>query len=121
MAYLVYGASLNLQSKFERAIETLERGRSLDPTLWQAYFELGKAYIGKADYKQALKNLDKAQSLVGFKYANLHLVKAHALLSLKEYAPAMLELEAFLEQSPDDPQSANARKTLAQVKAYIGQ
>jgi len=119
LAYLVYGASLNVQSKFERAIETLERGKSLDPTLWQAYFELGKAYIGKAEYKQALKNLDKAQTLVQFKYPNLHLVKAHALLSLKDYAPAMTELEAFLEQSPDAPQSENARKTLAEVKAFL--
>lgn len=119
VTYLVYGASLNLQSKYDRAIETLERGRSLDPTAWQAYFELGKAYMGKQDYKQALKQLEKAQVLVKVRYPAIHLVKAHALLSLKDYSPAMEELQVFLEQSPDGPMSGHARKTLAEVKAFV--
>ena len=118
-AYLVYGANLNKQSKFDLAIQSLERGIALDPSAWQGYFEMGKSHVGKANYKQSLKFLEKAQALVDFDYAPIHLVKGHALLSLKDYEAAMGELELFLNKSPQDPRSDNARKTLEQVKAFV--
>jgi hypothetical protein len=118
-AYLVYGANLNKQSKFDQAIQTLERGISLDPNAWQGYFEMGKAQIGKANYKQSLKYLEKAQVLVNFEYPPIHLVKGHALLAMKEYEAAMGELELFLNKSPQDPRSDSARKTLEQVRAFV--
>ncbi|MEO6119157.1 MAG: tetratricopeptide repeat protein [Terriglobales bacterium] len=119
VAYLVYGACLNQQSKFDLAIQSLERGITLDPLAWQGYFEMGKAQVGKKNYPQAIKYLDKAQAMVTFDYAPLHLVKAHALLALKDYAPAMAELQIFLDKSPQDPRSENARKTLEQVRAFV--
>lgn len=117
--YLVYGANLNLQSKFDLAIQSLERGVTLDPTGWQGYFELGKANIGKQNYKQALKYLDRAQAAVNFEYSPIHLVKAHAMLALKDYSQAMGELQTFLDKSPQDPRSDDARKTLEQVKTFV--
>ncbi len=119
MAYLVYGANLNMQSKFDLAMQTLERGITLDPGAWQGYFELGKANVGKKNYPQALKYLDKAQALLSFEYAPVHLVKAHALLALKDYSQAMAELQVFLDKSPQDPRSEDARKTLEQVRAFV--
>lgn len=118
-AYFVYGANLNMQSKFDLAIQTLDRGISLDPAGWQGYFEMGKAQVGKANYKQSLKYLEKAQALVDFDYAPIHLVKGHALLSMKEYQEAMGELQLFLDKSPQDPRSEDARKTLEQVRAFV--
>ena len=50
MAYMVMGSALNMQSKFDEAIRSLQRGQSLAPNYWQGYFEMGKSYIGKADY-----------------------------------------------------------------------
>ncbi|MEO5937193.1 MAG: tetratricopeptide repeat protein [Terriglobales bacterium] len=119
VAYLVYGACLNQQSKFDLAIQTLERGIALDPLAWQGYFEMGKAQVGKKNYPQAIKYLDKAQAVVNFEYPPLHLVKAHALLASKDYALAMAELQIFLDKSPQDPRSEDARKTLEQVRAYV--
>lgn len=118
-AYIVYGANLNMQSKFDQAIQSLERGIAMDPTSWQGYFEMGKAQVGKAKYTQALKYLEKAQALVDFEYPPIHLVKGHALLSMKEYEPAMAELQLFLDKSPKDPRSEGTRKTLEQVRAYV--
>jgi tetratricopeptide (TPR) repeat protein len=117
--YFVYGANLNLQSKFDAAIQALERGVSLNPTGWQGYFELGKSHVAKQKYQQALKYLDKAQAMSRVEYAPIHLVKAHALLALKEYDPAMGELQAYLDKAPEDSRSAEARKTLEQVKAFV--
>jgi len=118
-AYLVSGANLNQQSQFDLAIQTLERGITLDPLAWQGYFEMGKAQVGKENYPQAIKYLDKAQAMVNFDYPPLHLVKAHALLALKDYSQAMAELQVFLDKSPQDPRSADARKTLEQVRAFV--
>lgn len=117
-AYFVYGANFNLRSKFDEAIQSLERGVTLNPAGWQGYFELGKAYVGKQNYKQALKYLDKAQSFAQMEYPAIHLVKAHALLAMKDYSPAMDELQAFLDKSPQDPRSPEARKMLDEVKAF---
>lgn len=119
VAYLVYGACLNQQSKFDLAIQSLERGIALDPLAWQGYFEMGKAQVGKKNYPQAIKYLDKAQAMVNFEYPPLHLVKAHALLALKDYSLAMAELQTFLDKSPQDPLSEKARKTLEQVRAFV--
>lgn len=118
-AYFVFGANQNLQSKFDEAIQSLERGITLDPSGWQGYFELGKAQVGKQNYPQALKYLNKAQALVRVEYSPIHLVKAHALLAMKDYPSAMDELQIFLDKSPGDPHSAQARKTLEQVRAFV--
>lgn len=118
-AYFVFGANQNLQSKFEQAIQSLERGITLDPSGWQGYFELGKAQVGKQNYPQAMKYLNKAQALVRHEYSPIHLVKAHALLAMKDYPSAMDELQQFLDKSPQDSNSAQARKTLEQVRAYV--
>src|SRR5215813_61885 len=43
MAYLVMGAALNTESRFDDAIRSLQRGEALSPNSWQAYFEMGKS------------------------------------------------------------------------------
>jgi tetratricopeptide (TPR) repeat protein len=119
-AYFALGATYNSLSRFDDAIRTLERGLAIAPISWQGYFELGKAKLGKGECDQALRQLDKAQSLVSQPYPSLHLVKAHALLALKQYPDAMNELQLFLSEAPNDSRSANARNTLEEVKAYVG-
>jgi len=119
-AYFALGATFNSLSRFDDAVRTLERGVAIAPTAWQGYFELGKAQLGKGQFQMALRQLDKAQSLVQQSYPSLHLVKAHALLSLKQYPDAMNELQLFLSEAPNDSRSANARDTLEEVKAFVG-
>jgi tetratricopeptide (TPR) repeat protein len=119
-AYFAMGATYNGLSKFDDAMRTLERGISLSPNAWQGYFELGKAHVGKANYQKALTLLDRAQSLVSKDYPSLHLVKAHALLALKQYPDAMNELQVFLTEAPNDARTADARRSLDEVKAYVG-
>ena len=118
MAYVVMGAALNMQSKFDEAIRNLQRSESLAPNNWQAYFEMGKAYVGKADYPSALRQLNRAQLLAPSNYALIHLIKGHALLALNQYDDAMAELQAFLQKEPNGANSAQAQKMLQQAKAF---
>ena len=118
MTYLVMGAALNMKGKYDDAIHALERGEALSPNSWQAYFEMSKSLVGKAQYEPALRQLDRAQALAPTDYPLIHLVRAHALLAMNNYADAMTELQAYLDKEPSGPNSQQAQKMLAQAKAF---
>ena len=119
MAYLVLGSALNMQGKFDEAIRSLQRGQSLAPNYWQGYFEMGKSYIGKADYPSALRQFERAESLAPSDYPLISLLRAHALLAMKQYPEAMTALQAYLQKDPHGPNSEQAQKMLEQAQAYV--
>lgn len=118
MAYLVMGAAHNRASRFQEATRTLTRGLALQPTAWQGYFELAKASMGQGDYNAALKYVDRAAGM-NTKYPPIHLVRAHALLGLRQYNEAVSSLELYLTREPSGPNSASARRALSQAKAFV--
>jgi Flp pilus assembly protein TadD len=118
VAYIALGAAYNMLSRFDDALRAIDRGLALSPMSWQAYFEMGKAYVGKGDFANAVKQLDKAQDLAPPKFALVHLVKAHALLGVKDYTDAMSELQAYLNRDPSGPKSEQARQTLERLRAF---
>jgi Tfp pilus assembly protein PilF len=118
MAYIALGAALNTLKKYDEALRALDRGTALTPTSWQAYFEMGKSLLGKGTFDAALRQINKAEDMGPKDYALIHLVKAHALLGLKNYSEAMAELQFFLEKAPSDQNSAEARQTLEKVRAF---
>jgi len=117
LAYIGMGAVLNLGSKFDDAIRTLERAESLTPNAWQAYFEMGRALIGKSSFTEALRHLDRAESLAPAEVSLVHLVKAYALMALRMYSDAATELEVYLRKSPTGPNCPLARKMLDEATA----
>lgn len=119
MGYVVLGAIYNAMQRYDDAIRTLDRGIPLAPSSWQANFELSKALLGKGDYQRALASADRAIPVAPPDYAPLHLVRAHALLALKAYQDAMVELEKCIGGDPNSTSTAEARKTLDQVKAFV--
>lgn len=121
MAYMVMGSALNMQSKFDEAIRALQRGESLAPTYWQAHFEMGKSYIGKADYPAALRQLERAESLAPEEYPLIYLLRAHALLSMKQFPEAMAALQAYLQKDPKGANVEQAQKMMEQAQAFMAQ
>ncbi len=117
-SYFALGAVYNLMSRFDDAIRTLDYGITISPTAWQGYFEMAKAQIGKTNYQAALRQLNRAQALIREDYPLINLLKGHTLLALKQYPEAMVELEAFLQKAPKDPQSDAARQLLARAKTF---
>ncbi len=80
---------------------------------------MSKSRLGKGEYQLALASADKAQQMCPQEYAPLHLLRAHALLGLKAYPQAMTELEKYLGADPNGADTADVRKTLDQVKAFV--
>jgi tetratricopeptide (TPR) repeat protein len=119
MAYMVMGSALNQQSKFDEAIHSLQRGESLAPTYWQAHFEMGKSYIGKADYPAALHQLELAENMTPSEYPFIYLLRAHALLAMKQYSQAVDAAQTYLQKDPQGANSEQARKMLQQAQALM--
>ena len=119
LAYTAMAAASNQLNKFDDAIRSADRAITLSPRSWQSYFEMAKAHVGKTEYPHALEDLAKAQQLSPKEYAPIHLVRAHAMLALKNYSSAMTELQTFLTLAPQDPNSPAARTALEKVKAFI--
>ena len=119
MGYIVLGAAYNVMKRFDDSVRALERGITLMPASWQARFELSKALLGKGQFEAALRQVNKAAELAPYNYAAIHLVRAHALLGLKDYGHAVTELEQFVGSDPGSADSARARETLNQVRAFM--
>ncbi len=119
MGYIVLGATYNVARRYDDAVRSLERGIALMPNSWQAYFEMSKAMLAQGNYPAAVRQITKAAEIGPANYAAIHLVKAHALLGLKDYPQAIIELEQFLGTDPNGPDSARARQTLDQVRAFL--
>lgn len=118
MGYVVLGASYNSLARFDAAVRSLERGLALLPQSWQGHFELAKALLGKARYQESLQQIDRAAELVPSSYPAVHLLRAHALLGLKNYSDAITELERYLGGAPNGLDAASARETLDQARAF---
>ena len=119
LAYTVLGSALNMQQKFAEAMQMLQRGQSLAPDSWQTYFEMARSYVGEQDYQSALRELDRARSLVPADYPTLLLVQAQAHVGLKQYESAMQELQAFLQKDPKGPNSEAAQKMLQETSELV--
>ena len=119
LAYFAIGAAFNSLQRYDEAVRSLERGLTLDPRSWQGYFEMGKALVGKGEYQAGIEQMQKAESIVNVKYPPIHLVKAHAMLALKQYPGAMKELQAFISEAPNDKRVADAQQTLDKVNAFV--
>jgi predicted Zn-dependent protease len=117
LAYFAMGAAYNGSGKFKDAEQTLQQGLRINPASWQGYFELSKSLMGQGDFRNALKYVVKAESF-GASYLPIHLVKAHALLGLKDYDEAASELERYLASDSKGPAADEARRALDQAKAF---
>ena len=116
LAYTVLAAALNTTGRFDEALQTLQRSETLAPATWQTYFEEAKAYLGKADYRATVQQLDKVKSLASTDFPQIHLVRARALIGLSQYSDAGAELETFLKKVPEGPDSEQARSMLVKVR-----
>jgi tetratricopeptide (TPR) repeat protein len=118
MGYVVLGAAYNLLARYDDAQRSLQRGVALLPTSWQAQFELSKAELGKGQFSEALRHVNRAGDLAPAGFPAIHLVRAHALLGLKNYTDAITELERYLGGESNSVASAKARETLNRARAF---
>lgn len=119
MAYVAIGSLYNVKSQFDDALRELDRGVALNPHLWQAHYEISKAELGKGDYSAALKEVEKAQGLLGqHEFAPMHFVRALALFGAKSYSGAVDEFRKYLSEDKDSPVAAQVRQKIEIAKSF---
>ena len=120
LAYSAMAKAFNRLHKFDEALRAAERASSLAPNSWLPYFEMAKSYLAKTDFPRALQQLTHAQNQLRQDYAPIHFVRASALLGLKNYQDAAVELTSFLKLAPkNDPNTATAQDALTQIATFV--
>ena len=119
LAFMALGGAYNVTRKYDDAVRALNSAIRLAPQSWQAYFEMAKACLGKQDFSNALQQVTKAEQLATREFPTMHLVKANALLGLKEYGKAAAELETYLARNPQGPNAVEARQALEIGRAHV--
>lgn len=115
-AYIALAAVYNHEGRFDDAMAVSEKGLAIAPRTWQAYMEMAKASIAKSMYQRGLKFIRQAERLGGSAYAEVHLVKAYALIPLKLYKDARYELQASLTRDHHGSVSNQAKNVLASLQ-----
>jgi tetratricopeptide (TPR) repeat protein len=100
-AYLNQGAKYREANDFPRAIETLKRAISLDPSLTAAYFQLGVAYYQASQYQSALAALQQANRLKPSDADQLFWLGA-TFYQLKQFPNALTTLQQAVRLNPTD-------------------
>src|SRR5206468_6276025 len=59
------GAINTLSRKYDEAIEIFQGICALDPSFYKAYSSLGRAYLQKHRFREAIENLEQALSIAG--------------------------------------------------------
>ena|SRR5271165_3105517 len=116
-AYIALAAVYNHDGHFDEAMRASEKGLSLAPRTWQGYLEMGKASIAKSMYQTGLKFLRQAERLGGSTYAEVHLLKAYALVPLKLYKEAKYELQASMARDHQGELGNQAQELLANLNS----
>jgi tetratricopeptide (TPR) repeat protein len=116
-AYIALAAVYNHQGRFDDAMHASEKGLSLAPRVWQAYVEMAKASIARSMYQSGLKFIRQAERLGGNTYAEVHLVKAYALIPLKLYKEAKYELQVSIAREHHGQVADQAKSMLAKLDA----
>lgn len=117
MGFVALASLYNTEGKFDKALQILNRGMTLNPNSWQALSEMSRAQIGKHDYEGALKSIAKADNYVPPTVAYLHLFRAQALLGLKNVPATITELQTYLAKEPTGHNAELARKMLGTLGA----
>jgi tetratricopeptide (TPR) repeat protein len=116
------GAAYNAEKRFDDAFRPLQSALRLEPNSWQANLEMAKACLGKNEFAASLHSIQLAIPLVppGYSSSQAHLLRADALLGLKQYGEAIGEYELYLRQEPKGPEATQVRAALDQARTLAG-
>ncbi len=120
LAYLTLASIYNSNAQFADALVVLDEAERLAPNAWQTYYELARAQAGAGKFADSLRNAERASELEGGpqkELPELHLVRANALIGLRDLPRARQELEAFLAHQPNGHLADEARTVLEQLRA----
>jgi len=57
IGYVALGSTYTRLGRYDDAVRSLDRALVLSPSIWQGYFEMSRALIGKRDFIAAMRNI----------------------------------------------------------------
>lgn len=121
LARINYGMLLVKQKRFSEAVTQLEEANRLDNDFPMSHLNLGLALMNSEppDVDKAEKELNRAIETGGkeFSYVRLHLFNLNIRRNTLD--KAVVQLEAYLKESPDAPNAPQVREKLGQLKKMV--
>ena len=103
MGYQRLGMALNRMDRFEQAEPVFQKALKLspvDPEIWVIHVGCFQAFMGQAQYQNALEACDRAIASSP-RMGNFHGFRAAALGHLERFDEAQKELAIYLEARPN--------------------
>jgi len=111
------GLCLSRQERFADALPVLEKAAQLQPAEATARMLLGVALLRTGKDQEGETALLKAYQLGGKKVAQAQYYLAALYMQRKDYPRAADALETYLRDLPEDPNAAQLRKQIEQLRA----
>jgi hypothetical protein len=117
-AHIGLAAILSNNNKYAEAEPVAKKAVELEPTQWEAMFELARAQAGLNQWAAAEKSALATRQL-NSGAAPLHLLLANIHIHKPDYPALIDDLEAYLKLEPDGASAAQARSTIEQVRKLM--
>lgn len=101
------------ERNFVEASSLLERALKIEPNNVEALAYLAQVNLAQAQYDAAIATARKVHSLAHQDYATIHFTAASAFEHEGRIQEAIMELQTFLQESPQGPNTDAARKAIA--------
>jgi tetratricopeptide (TPR) repeat protein len=111
-------AVLSNSSRYSEAGPIAQKGVELDPTAWQAHFELARAQAGQSQWDEAEKSAKEARR-INAEAPPLYLLLANIHIHKQNYDGLRVDLETYLKLEPNGTASEQARTTLEQLRKAL--
>ena len=119
--YINLGMLMVQMKRYPEAIEFLDAANKLDDSFPMAHLNLGVALLEKtpqqeADLERSERAFSKALALGGTQLAYVHKFLFNLYVRRHDYNRASAELEAYLKDAPNAPDSVQVQAMMAKVK-----
>jgi serine/threonine protein kinase/cytochrome c-type biogenesis protein CcmH/NrfG len=102
---------LEMRNQLPAAIASLQHATQVDPDLWEAWYELGRAHMKGREWNYALSALRRAQR-VHAQSAAIYSAMATCLFNLKKKSDARQMLNEALQRDPKNAEAIHLQKQL---------
>ena len=111
------------KERFEDAITEFESGNRNDDSYPMSHLNLGRALMLKTppDYDRSEKELTRALEIGGKNFVRIHLDLFNLNVRRRTFDKAVLNLEAYLKDAPNAPDTEEVRKRLDNLKKILAQ
>jgi tetratricopeptide (TPR) repeat protein len=118
-AGVILAGAYNGAHRWADAVIVLENLQGAEADTWQARYEWARAAIGRRDAEGALHWSEQAVAMAPANYAEVHLLRAHALSLAGRWPAAIAEMETYLATEQPQPHRAEVLAMLEQARRLV--